>query len=220
VTWTPNDQAQINTANPPSTILGAIDAIATQIRLMTGGGNWLEAPATTLGVAPSTQVMFSVLNSAAGDQTQFAGDICSAFQANSQIEVTGIGAFNNNGQSSGTITLQVSQGTSDPVDESPIISTTLTFGESTNQVSGGYEYVTLPEPITLQVGTYLVCGSGFGPTAPDGNTNVGFAAGDLMQNTANGAITYTGSYYSAVGQDPISDPTDLFAAASLVFQVL
>ncbi len=219
MTWTPNDQAQINTANPPSTILGAIDAIATQIRLMTGGTNWLEAPASTLGVAPSGQTMFSVLNDEAGDQVGFIGDICSAFQANFPIQVSAIGAFNNNGQATGTLTLQLSQGTSNPVEVDPIIDTTLTFGEGTNQISGGYEYVSLPEPITLGVGTYLVCGSGFGPADPDGNTNAGFAPGDLMQNTANGAITYAGSYYSNPGQDPVSAPGTLFAAASLQFEV-
>jgi hypothetical protein len=219
MSWIPNDQVDLNTANPPTTILGAIDAIATQIRLMVGGANWLEAPASTLGVAASSQVMFAILNSAAGDQTQFAGDICSAFQVNIAIEVIGVGAFNNNGQASGTIALQLSSGTTNPVDQSPLISTSLTFGESTNQVSGGYEYVSLPEPVTLEMGTYLICGVGFGPSDPNGNTNLGFAAGDLMQNTANGAITYTGSYYSAVGQDPISDPTGLFAAASLQFEV-
>jgi len=220
MSWIPNDQVDLNTANPPTTILGALDAITTQLRLMTGGSSWLQPPATTLGVAPSGQTMFSVLNDEAGDQVGFIGDICSAFQANFPIQVSAIGAFNNNGQATGTLTLQLSQGTSNPVEVDPIIAATFTFGESTNQISGGYEYVSLPEPITLGVGTYLVCAAGFTASDPAGNTAHGFDAGDIVQNTVNGAITFTGSFYSNAGEAPISDPGALFAAASLVFQVL
>lgn len=189
---------------------------------------WAEG-AAAIGFGPrnleSTTTVFLIPDGVKGNQT-FGGSLGLDFIVIEPVLVTGLGAFDSNGDGfSGTLTTRLWQrndrGTpGDPDDDlgqAILASQTFTPGRP-GILEGGTRFFPLDSPLILHPGSYTIVTSGF--TAADPNGNLGTPnAGDWESDDANGSLQLTGrGRYGSAGTFPANvdgGPSNRYAAGNL-----